>query len=241
MMTMSPCRSVGSRNLLDIGGEAFAVDRAFEQPGRGDAVVTQRGQERHSSPAAVGDLADQTAAARRQPRSGAMLVLVQVSSMKTRRAGINAVLVLDPLRPAGVRRQDGRVRQPPRFFFEAQLLVVDKGPDRAVVNLQTAFGQFAHQSEQGEVVLLDPRQKPRAVLAARSRGACSRRSCSVPRCRCSANAHPPDRRADADAKLRRGPMTRKAHRAQPLPPPVREDQWNRLDPSGAGLQAQPAS
>ncbi len=39
-------------------------------------------------------------------------------------------------------------------FFEAELLVTDKGPDRAVVNLQTVFGQFAHQPQQGEVLSL---------------------------------------------------------------------------------------
>lgn len=36
----------GQQNLLDIGGEAFAVDRAFEQQGGGDPVVPQRGQTR---------------------------------------------------------------------------------------------------------------------------------------------------------------------------------------------------
>jgi hypothetical protein len=33
------------------------------------------------------------------PRSGAILVLVQVSSMKTRRSGLDAILILCPPRP----------------------------------------------------------------------------------------------------------------------------------------------
>ena len=89
----------GQQNLLDIGGEAFAVDRAFEQPGRGDPVVAQRGQEGHGPPAAVRDLGDQAAAARR-PAAQRRHVGPGPGLVDEDQAGrINAVLVLDPLRP----------------------------------------------------------------------------------------------------------------------------------------------
>src|SRR5215207_4070753 len=138
-----------------------------------------------------------------------MLVLVQVSSMKTRRAGSTRSWYL--IHCARRRATSGRSRSPATtLFFEAQLLVVDKGPDRAVVNLQPALGQFAHQPEQGEVLLLDPRQQPCAVLARDRAGLVA---ADLARCHAAGvpqTLHPPDRRADADAKLRRRPMTRKA-------------------------------
>ena len=83
------------------------------------------------------------------PRSGAMLVLVQVSSMKTRRAGLIRSRYSSTV-PVGVPRRGGPARWRSRFFFEAQLLSVDKLPHRAVVDLQAALGQFAHQTPQGK-------------------------------------------------------------------------------------------
>ena len=41
---------------FDIGGEAFAIDRAVDEPGGFDAVVAQGGQEGHGLPAAVRNL-----------------------------------------------------------------------------------------------------------------------------------------------------------------------------------------
>src|SRR5262245_12794650 len=38
-------------------------------------------------------------------------------------------------------------------------------PDRAVIDLDTARGQFADQPAQGELTILDPIQQPSAVLA----------------------------------------------------------------------------
>src|SRR6266404_3134248 len=143
------------------------------------------------------------------PRKGAMSVLVQVSSMKTRRSGSTRSWYL--IHWARRLATSGRSRSPATtLFFEAQPLVVDKGPNRAVVNLQTALGEFAHQPEQGEVLLLDPRQQPRAVLARYRAGLVA---ADLTRCHAAGvpqTPHPPDRRADADAKLRRCPMTRKA-------------------------------
>src|SRR6266852_8542383 len=99
-----------------------------------------------------------------QPRSGAMLVLVQVSSMKTRRAGSTRSWYL--IHCVRRRATSGRSRSPATtLFFEAQLLVVHEGPDRPVVHLQPALGEFGHQPEQGEVLFPNPGQQPRAVLA----------------------------------------------------------------------------
>ena len=73
--------------LLDVGAEAFAVDRAVE-----DAWAVRRSQ--RSAPRKVRVRQRPCGAKPRSrsplgphPRSGAMLVLIQVSSMKTRRFG----------------------------------------------------------------------------------------------------------------------------------------------------------
>ena len=51
--------------LLDIGAEAFAVDRAVEQAGRIDAVIAKSGEKRRGLPAAVRNLVDEPLALRR--------------------------------------------------------------------------------------------------------------------------------------------------------------------------------
>src|SRR5262249_34387944 len=57
--------------LFDIGVEALAVDRPVEQARGFDAVVTQRGEERRSLPAAVRNLVDEPLAFRRPaPQAG---------------------------------------------------------------------------------------------------------------------------------------------------------------------------
>ena len=74
--------------LLDPGGEDLAVDRPVEHAGRVDPVVAQRGEEGQRAPAAERRLGDAARWPRgAQPRVGVMLVLAQVSSMKTRRLG----------------------------------------------------------------------------------------------------------------------------------------------------------
>jgi hypothetical protein len=72
--------------LFDIGVEALAVDGPVEQAGRVDAVVSQGGED------VVFHLPCGTLSTRRwprgaQPRRRVILVLVQVSSMKTSRLG----------------------------------------------------------------------------------------------------------------------------------------------------------
>jgi hypothetical protein len=73
--------------LLDIGAEALAVDRSVEDTRSDEAVAAQRAEEGQGAPVAMRGEAAQAFALRPQPRSGAMLVLIQVSSMKTKRRG----------------------------------------------------------------------------------------------------------------------------------------------------------
>ena len=54
-MTMSPADRDRDQGLLDPGKEACAVDRAIENAGRGDPVVTQGGNERGCLPVAMGN------------------------------------------------------------------------------------------------------------------------------------------------------------------------------------------
>ena len=64
-MTMSPGVQRGHQHLFDIEPEALAVDRAIDEPWRGDAVMAQRGQEGHGLPMAVRHLGAEPVAAPR--------------------------------------------------------------------------------------------------------------------------------------------------------------------------------
>jgi len=44
----------GDENFLDIKEETLTIDRTIDQPGRLDAIVAERGEERHCVPMAVG-------------------------------------------------------------------------------------------------------------------------------------------------------------------------------------------
>jgi len=50
MMTMSPAAGRDEK-LLDVELELLAVDRAVEEPGGVDAIMTERGEEGHGLPA----------------------------------------------------------------------------------------------------------------------------------------------------------------------------------------------
>ena len=75
------------QELLDIGQEAFAVDRPVDHARGVDAVVAQRGEEGQRPPVAMRGFGDQPFARGARPWVRVILVLAQVSSMKTRRAG----------------------------------------------------------------------------------------------------------------------------------------------------------
>src|SRR5579862_6521265 len=99
-----------------------------------------------------------------QPRSGAILVLVQVSSMNTRRAGSTRSWYL--IHCARRRATSGRSRSPATtLFFEAELLGVDELPHRTVVDLQPARGKLADEPAQGEIAVPDPLRQPDRALA----------------------------------------------------------------------------
>jgi hypothetical protein len=70
----------------DIGLARFGVDRNIEHPGCLDTFVAQRADEGHGVPTSMRHMGDQPLA----PRTpAAMLILIQVSSMKTMRRGSN--------------------------------------------------------------------------------------------------------------------------------------------------------
>lgn len=71
--------------LLHVSAEALVVDRSVEDAGRGGSVAVQRAEEGQGPPVAVRSEAAQALALRPYPRSGDMLILIQVSSMKTSR------------------------------------------------------------------------------------------------------------------------------------------------------------
>ena len=54
--------------LLDIGAEAFAVDRPVEQAGRFDPVIAKSGKERRGFPLALRDLVEKALSLRRPAR-----------------------------------------------------------------------------------------------------------------------------------------------------------------------------
>src|SRR5437660_9621141 len=89
-----------------------------------------------------------------------MLVLAQVSSMKTRREGSSRPWYFFHCarRLATSGRSCSLAR---RLFFEADPLVLEEVPDREVAHLDPALGQLRCQRPQREVRLLrKPRQKP---------------------------------------------------------------------------------
>ena len=121
------------QDLLDVEAEALAIDRAIDEPWRLDAIVAQGGDEGHGLPAPVRHLGPRRWPRGAQPRSGAMLVLVQVSSMKTRREGSNRPDTSSTVR-AAARRRGGPARWRSASFFMRQFLGVDELPDHTIVD-----------------------------------------------------------------------------------------------------------
>src|SRR5229473_1922193 len=98
------------------------------------------------------------------PRSGAMLVLVQVSSMKTRRTG--SIRLWRAVHCARRRATSGRsCSLASTVFFEAHLLGMDEVPYRPVIDCEAAPGQLAHQPAQGKIPRADPPAQPNLMLA----------------------------------------------------------------------------
>jgi hypothetical protein len=95
-----------------------------------------------------------------QPRSGSMLVFVQVSSMKTKRLG--SIRLWRFLHCSRRRAISGRSRSlATTVFFEAELLGVNEIPHRSIVRPKAPSSELRDQSAQSEGAFLDaPRQKP---------------------------------------------------------------------------------
>src|SRR6202162_3363729 len=92
-----------------------------------------------------------------------MLVLVQVSSMKTRRTG--SIRLCRAAHCTRRRATSGRsCSRACTVFFEAQPLGVNKVPHRAIIDLEAAPGEFDHQPTQGEVRLANPLAQPCRML-----------------------------------------------------------------------------
>ena len=84
--------------LLDIEPKALAVDRAFEQPWRLDAIVTQRRQESQGLPAAVRHLGYEPLAAWRPTAQWGHVGSGPGLVDEDKPLRIDAFLTLDPLR-----------------------------------------------------------------------------------------------------------------------------------------------
>src|SRR4029077_1878887 len=78
-------RECWHQHLLDIGFETFAIDRTVGHKGRLDAIMPKGRHKGQGFPVAVRNFGYEPCPARRL--SGAMLVFVHVSSMKTKRSG----------------------------------------------------------------------------------------------------------------------------------------------------------
>jgi len=74
----------GRQNLLDIGKKAAAIDGAVDDARRIDSIAAQGGKEGHCPPVTIGALASSLSPLAHQPWVRVMLVLAQVSSIKTR-------------------------------------------------------------------------------------------------------------------------------------------------------------
>src|SRR5712692_6883738 len=94
------------------------------------------------------------------------------------------------------------------LFFEAQLLGVDEVPDRAIIDLQSALGEFGDEPAQGEVPILGPQYEPSAVLTRNPLRLVPAHLARRNAARLAQPPHPIDHRADPHAKLGRRPAPR---------------------------------
>jgi len=84
--------------LLDVELELLAVDRAVEEPGGVDAIMTERGEEGHGLPATIGDLGPEPAASRCPSPERRHIGLGPGLIEEDQAAELNAVLIGRPLR-----------------------------------------------------------------------------------------------------------------------------------------------
>ena len=96
----------GDEHLVDIGCQEIAVDRFIDHPWRIDTIMTKCGDRRSAFSSAHGTRASSRCPRDPQPRKGAMLVLIHVSSMNTRRLG--SILCCRAFQRARLRAISGR-------------------------------------------------------------------------------------------------------------------------------------
>ena len=135
MTTMSPGFRVGHENLLDIEVEALAVDRAVDEPRRGDAIMAQGGQEGHGLPVAMRHLGLDALSDRRPAPERRHVGLGPGLVDEHQAGGVDAALIQDPLRPPT--RDIGTILlgRDQRLFLCERPLGVHELPHRAVVDL----------------------------------------------------------------------------------------------------------
>lgn len=119
-----------------------------------------------------------------QPRSGAISVLAQVSSTKTRRAGSGGFWYLRHCsrRHATFRRSCSAAAR----FFEAQPFVLNEPADLNIVDLQATLGQLGKRAAQSEVEI-GSLEQPVAMVVQDCRATpagLARRWAASPPCRC---------------------------------------------------------
>src|ERR1700694_4082059 len=88
-------------------------------------------------------------------------------------------------------------------FFEAQLLGVDEVPDRPIIDLEAALGEFGDKSAQGEVACLGALQQPGTVLARNGFRLVATHLPPPNAAGLTQARHPDNRRADPYTELRR--------------------------------------
>ena len=141
------------QQLLDIGTEAFAVDRPVDDAGRHDLVVPECRKECHRPPMAMRNLSPERDAPS-PPAMGVrvMLVFAQVSSMKTRRAGsIFDWCLLHQTRWRAISGRSCSVAN--TVFFQADALALEKPPERVTGHHDAAFAKLRQQRVQGQIRL----------------------------------------------------------------------------------------
>jgi hypothetical protein len=98
---------------------------------------------------------------------------------------------------------------------------MDELPNRAVIDLQPAFGEFGNQPAQGEIARLDPFQHPDTVFARNRLRPVPAHLASRDAAGLSLPSHPSNGRADGNPELLAGLIARQptAHnrRNDPLP------------------------
>lgn len=161
--------------------------------------MAQGGEEGRGRPAAMRNLGMETLAARAHPRSGAIFVLVQVSSMKTRREGRSGSD--RPSTAGGVApSRDDLARWRSASFCVTPLLGVNEQPDRAIADLQAALSQFGDQSTKGEVVAPAALQQPILVRALHLLRPMTSHLAGRQAARLAESIDPIDHRADGNAE-----------------------------------------